>query len=46
MVVFVHVPLVRRPGVGGDKRALSLDDLVRAGEGILLALASTRPGAH
>jgi pyroglutamyl-peptidase len=37
LVVFVHVPLVRRAGTGGR---LTLDDLVRAGEAILLALLS------
>jgi hypothetical protein len=35
--VFVHVPLVRR---GHGKRLPGLDDLVRAGEAILLALVS------
>jgi pyroglutamyl-peptidase len=43
LVVFVHVPLVRRPGAGRAKHALTLDDLVRAGEAILLALISARP---
>jgi pyroglutamyl-peptidase len=41
-VVFVHVPLVSRPGAGRG-HALTLDDLVRAGEAILLALVSARP---
>jgi pyroglutamyl-peptidase len=43
LVVFVHVPLVRRPGAGRGKLALRLDDLVRAGEAIMLALTSSRP---
>jgi pyroglutamyl-peptidase len=41
LVVFVHVPLVNRMGSGRGK--LTLDDLVRAGEAILLALVSGRP---
>jgi pyroglutamyl-peptidase len=39
-VVFVHVPLVPRPGTRRGK--LALDDLVRAGEAILLALLAAR----
>jgi pyroglutamyl-peptidase len=39
-VVFVHVPLVPRPGTGSGR--LTLDDLVRAGEAILLALLAAR----
>jgi pyroglutamyl-peptidase len=41
LVAFVHVPLVNRMGAGRGK--LTLDDLVRAGEAILLALVSARP---
>jgi pyroglutamyl-peptidase len=41
VVVFVHVPLVRRTGAGRGK--LTFDDLVRAGEAILLALVSAGP---
>jgi len=39
-IVFVHVPLVPRPGTVRGR--LTLDDLVRAGEAILLALLSAR----
>ena len=39
-VAFVHVPLVPRPGTSRGR--LTLDDLVRAGEAILLALLSAR----
>ena len=42
-VVFVHVPLVHRPGERRRKGKLALDDLVRAGEAILLALVSAQP---
>src|SRR5262245_45018760 len=45
-VVFVHVPLVQRPGGGRRKGKLALDDLVRAGEAILLALVSARSPQH
>jgi pyroglutamyl-peptidase len=41
LVVFVHVPLVARPSHPRTGRhRLTLDDLVRAGEAILLALVS------
>jgi pyroglutamyl-peptidase len=41
LVVFVHVPhLARTSRPRGGKRRLTLDDLVRAGEAILLALVS------
>jgi pyroglutamyl-peptidase len=39
-IVFVHVPLVPRPGTIRSK--LTLDHLVRAGEAILLALLAAR----
>ena len=38
LTVFVHVPLVARPG--HLRRPVTIDDLVRAGEAILIALAS------
>jgi pyroglutamyl-peptidase len=41
LVVFVHVPrIARTPRPRGGKRRLTLDDLVRAGEAILLTLVS------
>jgi pyroglutamyl-peptidase len=52
VVVFIHVPLItRKARTRGTKRRLTLDELVRAGEAILVALVGAyslgmRPNSH
>ena len=40
LVAFVHIPLPRAPQRKGGRRLLTFDDLARAGEAILIALAA------
>jgi pyroglutamyl-peptidase len=43
LATFIHVPLVRRgPRRRGKKPRLSLDELTRAGTGLMVALAAAR----
>ena len=46
LVVFVHVPLVRSGTLRRTKRGLSATDVARAGEAILVALASAARALH